>query len=845
MISIQVEKLFEAASRLLQDERAAFLDRSCGEDAAVRTAVEQLLAAADGAEHYFSDLSNRLGLQSVFDGGLELPRNEIIGAYRLLKLIGRGGMGAVYLAERADEQFEKRVALKLLPIGIGGEAAQRRFLAERQILAQLVHPNIARLLDGGISDDSTPYFVMDYVDGVPIDVYCETNRLNLDQRIALFIEVAEAVEYAHRNLVVHRDIKPGNILVEPSGDVKLLDFGVAKLLVPDADDDHLTHLAGRPLTLKYASPEAIRGEAVTTATDIYSLGLLLYVLLTGRFPYPVNTQDSTEVQRLICDHEATLPSRVLQGLADATVQKIAAHAGLTPRSLSQRLRGDLDTIITKALRKDPDRRYSTVEQLIADLDRHRRGLPVAARSPSTAYRLQKFVRRHKAGVATAAAIVVALIAVAGTAVYTTVNSVQQARQIAAERDKAKQINDFLLSIFELSSPNQTRGETVTALGLLNRGAERVRTEMVGQPRRQALLMHSIAGVYSELSQFDTAKSLLEEARTLHHDIGSDRSADYASSTELYAEIREIEGEFDEAEELFRQAVGIRRELAVPNDLAKSLLMLGRIQHKKGQVDEAETLYREALQIRRSVDNEDDETIAEALSYIGSIQQQRGNLDEAEAMQREALAIRRSIFGTDHITLVESNHNLGSVLMDNGKFDDARSHFEEALRISIMLMPEGDQGRSFLYNGLGSTYERMGDLARASENFQHSLDVLLRFFDAQHPTVAIVQGNLGRVLVKRGAYSDGEALLRSGLETLGDMAPTHRYLARMRLFLGRSLAKTGRFAEAEKLMLTAHAQLTDVQGSEHEQSLEAVRFLTELYDDWGRPAEANTYREMLP
>ena len=845
MISKQVEELFEASSQLSHDERAAFLDTACGKDTAVRIAVEKLLTAANSAEHYFSDLSDRLGLQSVFDGDLELPRTESIGAYRLVELIGRGGMGAVYLAERADEQFEKQVALKLLPIGVGGEAAKRRFLAERQILARLVHPHIARLLDGGITDDNTPYFVMDYVDGVPIDVYCDDNRLDLERRIALFIDVAEAVEYAHRNLVVHRDIKPGNILVESSGEVKLLDFGVAKLLVPDGNDDPLTRVGGRPLTLMYASPESIRGEAVTTAADIYSLGLLLYVLLTGRYPYPVNKQDIAETQRLICEYDAIPPSRGLLSLPADTARQIAANADSKPRRLAHRLEGDLDTIITKALRKDPDRRYLTVEQFIADLRRYQDGLPVAARPASTAYRLQKFVRRHKAGVAAASVVAAALLAVAGTAVHSAVTSAQQAREIAAQRDNAEQINDFLLSIFELSSPNQTKGETVTALELLDRSAERVRTEMAGQPQRQALLMHSIAVVYSEMSQLDTAKSLLEEARALHRDNGSQRSADYASSTELYAELREIEGAFDEAEETVREAVRIRRELAIPEDLAFSLLMLGRIQHKKGLTEEADTLYREALRLRRSVDDDDDETIANALSYIGSILQQRGELDDAEAMQHEALTIRRKVYGDDHMILIESHHNLGTVLMEKGELDAARSHFEEALRISVKLVPEGEQGQPFLYNGLGSVYDRMGELERARENFQRSLDMLMQFFGPQHPNTSIVQGNLGRVLVKQGDYSEGETLLRRGVAALSEAVPTHRHIPRMQLFLGRSLAETGRFAEAEEILRTVHARLNDTQGSDHEHTREAARFLEELYDDWDRPELANAYREELP
>ena len=844
MISRKVEELFEASSQLPQEERAEFLDAACGEDTDVRIAVEQLLTASNNAEYYFSDLSDRLGLQSVFDGELELPRTEFIGAYRLVRLIGRGGMGAVYLAERADEQFEKQVALKLLPIGIGGEAAQRRFLAERQILANLVHPHIARLLDGGISDDGTPYFVMDYVDGVPIDDYCDAHRLDVAQRIALFIDVAEAVEYAHRNLVVHRDIKPGNILVDASGDAKLLDFGVAKLLDSDAADDTLTRVAGRPLTLKYASPESIRGEAVTTAADIYSLGMLLYVLLTGRFPYAGQMREDAEAQRLICEQDPLPPSRGVMSLPDEEARQVAANARSTPRDLARRLRGDLDTIITKALRKNPDRRYSTVEQFVADLRRYQRGLPVTAQPPSTTYRVRKFVRRHKAGVAMGAALTVAILAVAATAIYSALTSARQAQQIAAERDKAEQINEFLLSIFELSSPNQTKGETVTALELLDRSAERVRTDMAGQPGRQAMLMHSIAVVYAEMSQLDTAKRLLAEARALHRNGGSERSADYASSTELYAELREIEGAFDEAEEIVREAIEIRRELAAPKDLAFSLLMLGRIQHKQGRIEEAEARYREALQLRRSVDDENDATVANALSYIGSILQQRGELAEAEALQREALSIRRELFGDDHMILVESHHNLGAVLLDKGELDAARSNFEEALRISVKLVPGGEQGQAFLYNGLGNVYDRMGNLPRARENFQRSYDLLMEFFGSQHPNTFIVQGNIGRVLVRQEDYASGEALLRSGIAGLSEAIPSHHHLPRMQMYLGRSLAGTGRFEEAEELLKTAHAGLQAIRGSDHAHSREAMTFLIDLYDDWGRAAEANAYREQL-
>ena len=837
LISDRLEAVFDEASVLPRDERDEFLQSACKGDSGLRHAVEALLASADEADAFFSGLGERLGLQSVLDGTIDLPREERIGSYRLLRLIARGGMGAVYLAERADQQFEKQVALKVLPVGIGGDAVRERFIAERQILARLVHPNIARLLDGGITGSNTPYFVMDYVDGEPIDEHCDRQRLAMDARLALFTQVAAAVDYAHRNLVVHRDIKPSNVLVDRAGDVKLLDFGVAKLLLPTADDAMLTRVSGRPMTLGFASPETIRGEPVSVAADVYSLGVLLYLLLTGRHPFPDAGDSPATMERRIVEQDCPLPSQ-----AAVLNDEAGSHFGVSPRELSQRLKGDLDTIVMKCLQADGEQRYSTVEQLIADLHRHRDRLPVSARPPSLVYRSRKFIRRHTAAVATAMTVVVALLAVASLATVNAITSARQAREIAVERDRAEDINTFLLSIFELSGPNQTKGETVTAIELLARGAERVRTELGDQPQRQATLMHSIAEVYSQLSLFDKARPLLEEAVTLHRQAGTDTSLEFRRTLEDLAAVNEVEGSLDAADTLMRQLIELQRS-GDDAELAGSLLVLGRIQHKMGNVGEAEELYRSGLDLHGGRSGSGTDEVARGLSYLGSLLEQRGALQEAEVMHRDALGIRRALYGEQHINLVESHHNLGATLLGQERFAEAREHFELALAISQQLLPQGSQGKGFLYNGLGRVLEATGELDLALENYALSIDMFRRFLGEEHFNVGIVTGRLGGVLLQQGKHESAEATLREGIRILAAALPTHRMLPRMRLNLGLCLARTAQFEEAESLLLAVYEQ-EELPAGQDEIRRTSLEGIVELYDAWGQPVRAARYRAEL-
>ncbi|MFH1843755.1 MAG: protein kinase [bacterium] len=418
----RIKTILDSALDLPASERGAHLDTACGDDAGLRAEVLSLCEAHDRA-------ATNDALVSPFTGGSDgsetrapkpVPVGQRIGAYRLLEVLGRGGMGTVYLAERADGQHQRQVAIKLLHLGFRQHELQR-FTAEQQILARLEHPNIARLLDSGTSDDGLPYLIMEYIDGKPVTDYCDTFRLGTADRLALFTTICEAVQFAHRNLVVHRDLKPSNILVDGDGRVTLLDFGIAKLIDERAlTDSPLTRTGLRVLTPEYASPEQFRGDPVTTATDVYSLGILLYELLCGHRPYRLARLTAGEVERIVCRDEPPRPSRMISQVTELQQQDgsirhigpetISRSRATSPERLRRRLAGDLDIIILTALRKEPERRYGSVEQLADELRRHLGGLPVQARPDTVRYRLSKYVGRHRLPIAAGVLILLSLVA---------------------------------------------------------------------------------------------------------------------------------------------------------------------------------------------------------------------------------------------------------------------------------------------------------------------------------------------------------------------------------------------------------------------------------------------------
>src|SRR5215475_12190576 len=448
----RIENVFRTTVDRPADERDAYLTRACDGDEDLRREVLSLLEQGT-AEDFIRDpiASAALAFTAISNDDLT---GERVGPYRVKRLIGRGGMGDVYEAERDDEQFRQQVAIKIIKRGMDTEFVRDRFLRERQILASLDHPHIARLIDGGATPDGSPYFVMEFVAGEPITDYCRRQSLSVNEKLKLFLKVCSAVQYAHQKLVVHRDLKPSNILIDEDGEPKLLDFGIAKLLSPDGSQPQTrTETALRLMTPEYASPEQARGQAVATTTDVYSLGVVLYELLTDRRPYEFRTYSPAEIERTICDTGIEEPSKVVGRMTGADAK------------LARQLAGDLDNIAMMAMRIEPERRYQSVEQFSEDIRRHLAGMPVVARKDTFGYRAGKFVRRHKAGVAILAPLIV--LAVAMT---------DQAARIARERDRANQetataqaATQSLVAMFEVADPDKARGNVITARELLDRG----------------------------------------------------------------------------------------------------------------------------------------------------------------------------------------------------------------------------------------------------------------------------------------------------------------------------------------------------------------------------------------
>jgi hypothetical protein len=478
----RIQDIFYEASELEPSVRAAYLDQTCAGDEPLRAEVDGFLRSLENGVD--DRLAHAIGAEaaSLLDPDANPGEGRMVGAYRLVRKIGQGGMGAVYLAERADRQFDRQVAIKLAPADMAGSAGRLlRFRMERQILANLDHPNIASMLDGGITEDGLPFLVMEYVEGRPIDEYCGANALSIRERIALFVTVCAAVRYAHHNLVIHRDIKPSNILVTEAGVPKLLDFGIAKLMAPGAAG--LTLPAERLMTLEYAAPEQMLGLPVTTATDVYALGIVLWELLTSRRLF----------EHARASAEPPPPSSIAEAPAGA-----------------REIRGDLDNIVSMALRKEPAARYGSVEQLEDDLRRYLEGFPVFASRGSGTYKALKFVRRHGAAVAAAAAAVVMLV---GFAIAMSALAARASRERDAAREqraRAEQISQFLTSLFASSDPFHVSANAITAKDLLDHGARRIASDLAGQPRVQASLLETMAVAYQHLGLHAEAEDLFRQ-----------------------------------------------------------------------------------------------------------------------------------------------------------------------------------------------------------------------------------------------------------------------------------------------------------------------------------------------
>ncbi|HEX6900393.1 MAG TPA: serine/threonine-protein kinase [Thermoanaerobaculia bacterium] len=717
-----------------------------------RDDLERLLASGAALEGpLWEAFCADLAAESPFRPG------DRVGPWRVLEEIGRGGMSVVYLAERTGD-FHQRVALKVLDRAPCDREARGRFEQERQILARLQHPNIAALLDGGV-DEATgfPYIVMELVEGRPIHRYCDERRLAIDERLALFQVVARAVSHAHQRLVVHRDLKPSNVLVTTTGEVKLLDFGIAKLLDPGLAGAWAappTRTALRLLTPEYAAPEQVRGEPVTTATDVYQLGLILHELLTGTRAHDLDQGSLAELERVVCSEETPRLSAAFSGRRPSPERIAAAAArGATANVLRRLLAGDLDVIAATALRKEPGRRYPSPADLAADLERHRSGLPVAARGDALSYRAGKFLRRHRLGMAAAAAVALSLVAGLGAALW-------QARAARLEARKATEVQDFLIDSFALATPRGAQGRTVTARDLLDGATARIQA-LDDQPEVQAALLYAAGVSYRNLGLYDEALPPLERSLRLRRRLLGDRHAEVADSQYSLAVLLYRRGENDRAQALHRTALATRRALLPEEDtrIADSLASLAAV---LGEEPEAERLLEEALAIRRRGPKADLSQAGAILNQLGMIRIGQGRLDESERLYREAVDIQRRTLGDLHPLTTSSLHNLAVLLRKRGRLEESEALFREVLRIEEKLYEKGHPAMADTWGYLGHVLRDRGDVPGAEAAYRRSLEINRARRGPAHRATLSALRNLGRLLSEAGRPQEAGPLLKEAL-----------------------------------------------------------------------------------
>ena len=821
----RVEQVLDAALTSDPSSWSSVLDEKCSGDPELRAEVEALLAKLPQASGFLSTPPGSVAAALIEETTTSEQASFVgrrIGPYEIERELGRGGMSRVFLAHRADGEYEQQVAIKLLRPGLDSDLDLERLRGERQILAKLNHPNIARLLDGGVTPEGQPYLVLEFVDGLPIDKYCGDRKLSVAGRLDLFATVADATQYAHRNLIVHRDLKPSNIFVTNDGTVKLLDFGLAKLL--ERQDTFsgapTTRTGHRWMTPEYAAPEQVLGESITTVTDVYQLGIVLYELLTGRLPFAVRDRNIHQLEEAVLRTEPPLPSST-----DAA---------------NRTLRGDLDAIVMKAIRKEPERRYESVAAMFDDVQRYRQGRPVLARPDSAAYRVGKFVRRHQAGVAVGVAAV-ALLAAASIRERTL-----RARA-ETEASRAKAVQEYLVSVFDVAdpfAPIELRSGDVSARALLDRGASRLDSVLAGHSGNQAELRQVFGRVYANLGLYDQATAQLtrslEERRTLY----GPRHVQVADAMDELGQTLTTRDKLDEAEPLLREAVAQRREflgnqspelaqsldhlgilLRVRNNfagadsalrealdirratlgpraaqVAASLNSLGLVLFWKAKYAEAEPLYREALSIQDETIGTEHPLTAQTVQNLAQTLERQRKLDEAETLYRRALAIKRKTLGDNHPSVTINLNNLGGFLLrERGKIDEAEAMTREALALDRKMFGENHENVAASLDNLATILREKAEFDEAERLYRQAYVVNEALFGRKHAKTALSLNNIGVILRMKGEPDKGVPWMRDAVAVYKDwLGEKHAYTLTVSNNLARTLREAGKAADAEGL-----------------------------------------------
>ncbi len=888
----EADRLFAEAMEHSDAERERFLESACGEDRQLLDLVLELLRLETLSEGELEAPDESASQTFVEELARQPAPPRIIGPYTLVREIGRGGMGSVYLAEHEGEGFQRQVALKVLRRGVDTEDVLARFVNERQILATLTHPNIAQLHDGGATENGRPYLVMELVEGEPITTYCDNNQLTVSQRLELVLEVIEAVQAAHAKLVIHRDLKPSNILVTDEGHVKLLDFGIAKLLDPEAGSEH-TRTGSYLLTPDHASPEQLRAEPVSTATDVYQLGLLLFRLLTGEMPFRSGSSVAARLEELTSQVDAPRPSAT--AAAASNREEVAQSRGVTPAQLRRILSGDLDTIVGKALQVEPERRYGSVERLGEDIRRFLAGDTISARPDTLAYRARMFARRNPwaIAVATVVAAAVAVVIVLQARNTRVVETERNTARLEAER--AQEVQRFLVDLFSSADPympaDPEMGRQITVVDALDIGAERLETSLLDRPAVRASILDAISSVFKDLGAHDRALPLREETLELQRSLFGPTSRPVRDSLGHLAIIRSETGEYERATELHER----RLELALaasPRDdaeIADARTRLGIHYIGVERSEEAEAELAAAIELSESGDVPP-RTLVEATRGMGDAVETFDRLEESERIHRRAVELAEQHFGEASTTAALARASLATVLSTMVRHDESDAEFRRAIEglgrnlgaehletlsamsdHALLVMRRGDLEEGVvLYTELievrerahganhpetgvalqdrATAYQRLGRLEAARADYEQTAEIFRQKLTQDNYRRGLPDLSLSELHLDRGDPVAAEASARAALDILEIALPKGHFVTAIGYCrMARSLFNQGRDAEASPYFGRSIPGLADpsrVPQNLHEYRTDCLTWAADFYEARGDHNRAADLRAAL-
>jgi eukaryotic-like serine/threonine-protein kinase len=864
----RIQSLFHDVADLPEPEQRTFLKTACGDDEGLITQVLALVEEdARGSSLLDRDLAHVA--QQVLDEAApaSLPFKEF-GPYRIKQALGEGGMGVVYLAERTD--LGSLVAIKILRDAWLSPARRERFASEQRTLAQLNHPSIARLYDADTLDDGTPWFVMEYVEGVPLTEYCSQHACLIEQRLQLFRAVCEAVQYAHQHAVIHRDLKPSNILVKPDGTVRLLDFGIAKQLESleaplSKTDQTMTGL--RLMTPAYAAPEQIRGDGIGIHTDVYSLGVILYELLAGVLPFDLSKLTPGEAEAVVVGKDPEKPSAVVREM-----------------SASKTAWADLDVLCFTAMHKDVERRYRSVEALIRDVDHYLNGEPLEARPDSLRYRAGKFVTRNRRAVSTSALVFTIVV---GLVIFFTVRLAKARNAALEEAARTLRIQRFMMNLFQGGDESVGPGDSMRVVTLLDRGAKEAQS-LNGDPKVQAELYQTLGTIYDQLGKFDQAASLLHSALESRKQLFGPDSTEVAESLVALGGLRSDQAQYDEAETLVRQGLDMnKRHLppthprvgramytlgevlvnegkydqgiqvldqavkiqsapgGVPADLAETLTELANAQFYAGHLDISNALNLRVVAMDRQLYGERHPNVGEDLINLGAIQTEWGHYAETERYYRQALDIIQNFYGKDHPETASVMTVLGRSLNAQGRFNEAADMLREALGIQERVYGKVHPRVASALGELGKVAMQQGKLDEAEADFRRQADIYREVYKGKHFYIGAALSNLGSVYMERKQYARAEQSFRDALQVYAEtLAPDHLNVAIARIKLGRALIPQHRDADAEAETLAGYGILMKQPSPPATWLQNARKDLVEEYQALHQPEKAAKFQAEL-